>query len=60
MVILRLLRYQLNKKIKLDSKEVLMIGYIKRIFNGQWVQDIIDNFDPYHIHELTRIEKTKE
>lgn len=37
-----------------------MIGYIKQIFNGQWVQDIIDNFDPHHIHELTRIEKTKE
>lgn len=37
-----------------------MIKYIKKIFNGQWIQDIINNFDPYHIHELTRIEVTKE
>jgi len=37
-----------------------MIGYIKKIFNGQWIQDIIDNFDPYHIHELMIIEVTKE
>lgn len=37
-----------------------MIGYIKQIFKGQWIQDIINNFDPYHIHELTIIENTKE
>lgn len=37
-----------------------MFRYIKKIFNGQWIQDIIDNFDPYHINELVRIELTKE
>lgn len=37
-----------------------MLNLFKKIFNGQWVQDIINNFDPYHIHELTIIEETKE
>jgi hypothetical protein len=37
-----------------------MLNLFKKIINGQWVQDIINNFDPYHIHELTRIEVTKE
>ena len=33
-----------------------MLNLFKKIFNGQWVQDIINNFDPYHINELTRVE----
>lgn len=33
---------------------------LKKIFNGALLQDIIDNFDPYHINELTRLELTKE
>ena len=37
-----------------------MIGYIKRIFNGQWIQDIINNFDPYEIQMNTNIELNKK
>lgn len=39
-----------------------MLKLLKNIFNGDLVKHIIDNFDPYHINELTRLElnKTKE
>lgn len=39
-----------------------MLKFFKKIFNGEIVQEIINNFDPYHINELTRLElnKTKE
>jgi hypothetical protein len=39
-----------------------MLKLIQTIFNGKLVQEIIDNFDPYQINELTRAElnKTKE
>lgn len=37
-----------------------MLKLLKKIFNGKLLQDIINNFDPYHINELTRIEVTKE
>jgi hypothetical protein len=39
-----------------------MIKFFKNIFNDKLIQEIIDNFDPYHINELTRVElnKTKE
>lgn len=39
-----------------------MIKTFKKLFNGKLFQDIIDNFDPYQINELTRVElnKTKE
>ena len=36
-----------------------MISFLKRIFSGELVQDIINNFDPYHINELTRVELNK-
>ena len=37
-----------------------MIRFFKKIFNEKLVQDIINNFDPYHINELTRIELNKK
>lgn len=37
-----------------------MIRFFKKVFNGKLVQEIINNFDPYHINELTRIELNKK
>lgn len=37
-----------------------MFKYLKKIMNGSFVQDIINNFDPYQINEMTRLELTKE
>ena len=41
---------------------ILMLKLIRKLFNGNLIQEIINNFDPYHINELTRAElnKTKE
>ena len=32
----------------------------KSILNGNWIQEIINNFDPYGINEITRIELNKQ
>jgi hypothetical protein len=37
-----------------------MIRFLKKLFNGTLIQDILNNFDPYEIHEMTRLELTKE
>lgn len=36
-----------------------MLKLIQKLFNGKFVQEIINNFDPYHINELTRVELNK-
>jgi hypothetical protein len=36
-----------------------MLKLLRTIFNGKMVQEIINNFDPYHINELTRVELNK-
>ncbi len=33
---------------------------LKKLSNGTLLQDIVNNFDPYHINEMTRLELTKE
>lgn len=37
-----------------------MISFLKKVFNGTLIQDIINNFDPYQINEMIRLELTKE
>jgi hypothetical protein len=37
-----------------------MLLALKKLFNGGLLQDIINNFDPYQINEMTRLELTKE
>lgn len=32
----------------------------KSIFNGNWVEGLINNFDPYGVKELTEIELNKK
>ena len=36
------------------------MNFLKKLFNGTLLQDIINNFDPYQINEMTRLELTKE
>lgn len=37
-----------------------MLLALKKLFSGTLLQDIINNFDPYQINEMTRLELTKE
>jgi hypothetical protein len=37
-----------------------MLSLLRKVFNGSLIKDIIDNFDPYHINEMTRLELAKE
>jgi hypothetical protein len=37
-----------------------MLLALKKLFNGALLKDIIDNFDPYQINEMLRLELTKE
>jgi hypothetical protein len=36
-----------------------MLKLIQTIFNGNLIQEIINNFDPYNINELIRVELNK-
>ena len=36
-----------------------MLKLIQTIFNGNLIQEIINNFDPYHINELLQVELNK-
>lgn len=38
----------------------MTFSFLKKLFNGTLLQDIVNNFDPYHINELTRLEEIKE
>lgn len=37
-----------------------MLKLWKSIFNGQWIKDVIDNFDPYGTKALIDIELDKK
>lgn len=37
-----------------------MINFIQKVFSGKLMEEIINNFDPYHINELTRLELNKK
>lgn len=37
-----------------------MLKLLLKIVNGKIVQEIINNFDPYHINELTQVELNKK
>ena len=37
-----------------------MLKLLQKLFNGNLIQEIINNFDPYHINELTRVELNKK
>ncbi len=41
-------------------KKLNLMNFLKKLFNGTLLQDIINNFDPYQINEMTRLELTKE